>query len=140
MELAALIAEALLAGAEGAEVLGGLGDDVVEQLEVDAAGASYHMSKSASSTFHPLSHHNAIGKLYEALMGAILRLASLSFSTTLPLASHLYSGPVQVQSLQHVISHCHCHQHWQQKDSQEALDRHVGGSGVKGTTIELWLQ
>jgi hypothetical protein len=39
MELAALIAEALLAGAESAEILGGLGDDVVEELKVDAAGA-----------------------------------------------------------------------------------------------------
>lgn len=39
VELAALVAEALLAGAQGAEVLGGLGDDIVEELEVDAAGA-----------------------------------------------------------------------------------------------------
>lgn len=38
VELAALVAEALLAGAEGAEVLSGLRDDVVEELEVDAAG------------------------------------------------------------------------------------------------------
>lgn len=34
----ALVTEALLAGAESTEVLGGLGDDVVVQLEVDAAG------------------------------------------------------------------------------------------------------
>ena len=39
MELAALVTEALLASAEGAEVLGRLRDDVVEDLEVDAAGA-----------------------------------------------------------------------------------------------------
>ena len=39
MELAALVAEAILAGAESAEVLGGLGHDVVEELEVDAASA-----------------------------------------------------------------------------------------------------
>lgn len=38
MELGALVAEALLAGAESAEVLGGLGDNIVEELEVDAAG------------------------------------------------------------------------------------------------------
>jgi hypothetical protein len=37
MELAALVAEALLASAEGTEVLGGLGDDVVVDVEVDAA-------------------------------------------------------------------------------------------------------
>jgi hypothetical protein len=37
MELAALVAEALLAGAEGTEVLSGLGDDVVVDVEVDAA-------------------------------------------------------------------------------------------------------
>ena len=41
MELAVLVAEALLAGAEGTEVLDGLGDDVVVELEVDAAGASW---------------------------------------------------------------------------------------------------
>ena len=39
VELAARVAEALLAGAEGAEVLDGLGDDVVVELEVDLAGA-----------------------------------------------------------------------------------------------------
>ena len=39
MELAVGIAEALLAGAERAEVLDGLWDDVVEELEVDTAGA-----------------------------------------------------------------------------------------------------
>lgn len=38
VELGAGVAEALLASAEGAEVLDGLGDDVVEELEVDAAG------------------------------------------------------------------------------------------------------
>lgn len=37
MEAGAGIAEALLAGAEGAEVLGGLGHDVVEEVELDAA-------------------------------------------------------------------------------------------------------
>jgi len=39
VELGARVAEALLASAESAEVLDGLGDDVVEELEVDAAGA-----------------------------------------------------------------------------------------------------
>lgn len=39
VELAVGIAEALLAGAERAEVLDGLWDDVVEELEVDTAGA-----------------------------------------------------------------------------------------------------
>lgn len=33
----ALVAEALLAGAESAEVLSGLGDDVIKEVEVDAA-------------------------------------------------------------------------------------------------------
>lgn len=40
MELGAGVAEALLAGAESAEVLSGLGDNVLEEGEVDAAGAS----------------------------------------------------------------------------------------------------
>ena len=38
VELAAGVAEALLAGAEGTEVLSGLGDDIVVDVEVDAAG------------------------------------------------------------------------------------------------------
>ena len=38
VELGVLVTEALLAGAEGAEVLDRLGNDIVEQLKVDAAG------------------------------------------------------------------------------------------------------
>jgi hypothetical protein len=41
VELGALVAEALLASAESAEVLSSLGDDIVEELEVDAAGLVY---------------------------------------------------------------------------------------------------
>lgn len=37
VEGGALVAEALLAGAESAEVLGSLWDDVAEEVEVDAA-------------------------------------------------------------------------------------------------------
>lgn len=37
MEARTLVAEALLASAESTEVLSGLGDDVVEQVEGDAA-------------------------------------------------------------------------------------------------------
>jgi len=37
VELGALVAEALLAGAESTEVLNGLRDNIVEKLEVDAA-------------------------------------------------------------------------------------------------------
>ena len=37
MELAALVAEALLACAESTEVLGRLGDCLVEEIEVDTA-------------------------------------------------------------------------------------------------------
>ena len=35
-----LVTKALLAGAESAEVLGGLGDDIIEKVEVDAARLS----------------------------------------------------------------------------------------------------
>jgi hypothetical protein len=35
VERRALVAEALLAGAESAEVLSGLGNDVIEEIEVD---------------------------------------------------------------------------------------------------------
>lgn len=41
VELGARVAEALLASAESTEVLGRLGDDVVVELEVDAAGLFY---------------------------------------------------------------------------------------------------
>ena len=41
MELGASVAEALLASAQGTEVLGGLGDDIIEELEVDAARAGW---------------------------------------------------------------------------------------------------
>ncbi len=41
VERGALIAEALLAGAEGTEVLGGLGDNVVKQVEANAALLDY---------------------------------------------------------------------------------------------------
>jgi hypothetical protein len=38
VERRALVAEALLAGAESTEVLSGLGDNVVKEVEVDATG------------------------------------------------------------------------------------------------------
>ncbi len=41
VELATLVAEAVLAGAESTEVLGGLGDDVIVEFEVDASSLSY---------------------------------------------------------------------------------------------------
>ena len=47
MELAARVSEALLASAESTEVLGRLWDDIIEELEVDAAGACCRSLKSA---------------------------------------------------------------------------------------------
>lgn len=41
VELAARVAEALLASAQGTEVLSGLGDNIIEELEVDAARAGW---------------------------------------------------------------------------------------------------
>jgi hypothetical protein len=41
VELAALVAEALLAGAKSTEVLCGLWDYIIVELEVDAAGLGY---------------------------------------------------------------------------------------------------
>lgn len=41
VERGAGIAKALLASAEGTEVFSGLGDDIVEQVEVDAASLGY---------------------------------------------------------------------------------------------------
>lgn len=45
----ALVAEALLTGAESTEVLGGLGHDAVVELEVDAAGLDYTARNDVSS-------------------------------------------------------------------------------------------
>ena len=47
VELGAGVAEALLAGAESAEVLGGLGDNIIVESEVDAASAGCEREKSA---------------------------------------------------------------------------------------------
>jgi hypothetical protein len=47
VELGAGVAEALLASAESAEVLSGLGDNVVVESEVDAASAGCERGKSA---------------------------------------------------------------------------------------------
>lgn len=44
MELRALVAEALFAGAELTEVLGCLGNNIVEKLKVDAARLLYKVS------------------------------------------------------------------------------------------------
>ena len=50
VELGALVAEALLAGAEGTEVLGRLGDYIVVELEVDAADLGWmRPNKSAGA-------------------------------------------------------------------------------------------
>ena len=111
VEFAALVAVALLAGAEGAEVLGGLGDDVVEELEVDAAGAGCHMPMSAAVHRSSIGHHQAIGEVCSVVAGDGLPFSVLSREVTLPLASHWASGPVQVQSLWQCISHCHRHRH-----------------------------
>ena len=48
VELAALVAEALLASAQGTEVLCSLWHDIVKELEVDAAGACCKWPLSAS--------------------------------------------------------------------------------------------
>ena len=52
MELGAGVAEALLASAESAEVLSGLGDDIVVEGEVDAAGAGCERGLSARAFLH----------------------------------------------------------------------------------------
>jgi hypothetical protein len=41
VEAGALVSESLLSGAEGTEVLGGLGDLVLEEVHDDAAGVSW---------------------------------------------------------------------------------------------------
>ena len=51
VELGAGVAEALLAGAESAEVLSGLGDNIIVEGEVDAAGASCEEGMSAKALY-----------------------------------------------------------------------------------------
>jgi hypothetical protein len=50
VELGASVAEALLAGAESAEVLGGLGNNIIVKSEVDAAAAGCEEDWSATSS------------------------------------------------------------------------------------------
>lgn len=88
MELGALVAEALLTGAELLEVLGSLGDDVVVELEVDAALAGW-WNVLATALQHQVK--TMVSNLRLSLM-------SLEDLSTLPLASVLRSGPCQVQS------------------------------------------
>jgi hypothetical protein len=52
VELGAGVAEALLAGAESAEVLSGLGDNIIVEGEVDAAGASCEEVMLAKALLH----------------------------------------------------------------------------------------
>jgi hypothetical protein len=68
MELAALVAEALLASAEGTEVLGGLGDDVVVDVEVDAAILSCGAG---------LAQPSAMAVMWSAVEGILLTRAVL---------------------------------------------------------------
>jgi hypothetical protein len=74
VELGARVAEALLASAESAEVLDGLGDNVVEELEVDAAGALCMSCQLAAC---------------ELMSTMDVRLTSRSVLVGLPLASTL---------------------------------------------------
>ena len=48
MELGALVAKALFAGAKSTEVLSGLGHDIVVKGEVDASGLGYMRQLSVS--------------------------------------------------------------------------------------------
>ena len=84
VELAARVAEALLAGAESAEVLGGLGDDIVEELEVDAAGASCRLSSAIG--------FQSIGVFTHTLVGHVL-VGDLAAGITL----ELRAGPGAVE-------------------------------------------
>ena len=103
MELAALVAVALLTRAEGAEVLGGLGDDVVEELEVDAAGAGCHMPMSAAVHLSSIGHHQAIGEVCSGGGRRWLTLLSLVQGGDLAagIALGLWTGPGAVAVVVH---------------------------------------
>lgn len=67
VELGAGVAEALLAGAESTEVLSGLGDDLIVELEVDATGLLYR--KQALAIAWPVDGHEARGRWRRARNG-----------------------------------------------------------------------
>lgn len=87
MELAAFVAEALFAGAKGTEVLYGLGDDIIEELEVDTAFASCD----------GVSHLSILSEDGGRCRSG-LPLSVLSMPVCLPEPSTVISGPVHSQS------------------------------------------
>jgi hypothetical protein len=107
VELGVLVAEALLAGAEGAEVLDRLGDDVVEELEVDAAGLlcrarGQQWFSSGSCTMHVVLESCYRQLQPGAQLGGMAWRGSSPFTgptlVTLPRWSTVTSGPVQLTS------------------------------------------
>jgi len=54
VELGARVSKALLTSAEGTEVLSGLGDDIVVEGEVDAAGLVYEEISDGSKQLVPI--------------------------------------------------------------------------------------
>jgi hypothetical protein len=84
VELGARVAEALLARAEGAEVLDRLGDDVVVELKVNAASLLCDGGQRLSAGV-------------AAAVGAGVPLTEPTL-VTLPFWSTVTSGPVQEQS------------------------------------------
>ena len=106
VELGVLVAKALLAGAEGAEVLGRLGDDVVVELEVDAAvllcrdGTLAIAQRGESATRYSSSGSYSSQSRAELGITAWRGSSPLTAPTlvTLPLLSTVTSGPVQLTS------------------------------------------
>jgi len=99
VELGAGVAEALLASAESAEVLSGLGDNVVVESEVDAAGAGCEGVVSALIVDDGWLLNVAwMTQMDDGEWRGNLRAEFSSLEMTLPLMSQLNLGPVHWQS------------------------------------------
>lgn len=106
MELGARVAETLLARAKSAEVLDRLGDDIVKELEVDAAGLVW----GGRSAMRNQSRTERWGMRDDEIADIAMQTAAADgegmlclpltspVEVTLPLLSTWTSGPVQVQS------------------------------------------
>jgi hypothetical protein len=118
VELGARVAEPLLASAESAEVLGGLGDNIIEELEVDAAGAGCGRIRVSIAALDGISSLRRWSfSRYEVVIWLTLWAVVLAGDLTRLIALVLGTGP---------------------GDVKVDFDNHVGGGCVKGT-VKSWV-
>lgn len=116
VELGVGVAKALLAGAEGTEVLDCLGDDVVVELKVDAAGASWRVLEGFGRISRMSTIIDAVESTWHQGIGLTLRRLVLGNHLSRGIRLVLGTGPRHIKV---------------------GLDDHVGGRSVEGST-EGW--